>query len=120
MRLSAWPLILAVSLASALPLWAVNTTTSSSTVQSPNPLVRQFNTRLKNQLMLIQAGLKSGKLTNNQAAALRASLVSARQQELAFFSQNGTHNLTAAQQSQLNALLNANSATLNEPAPATR
>ncbi|GEM_PF-6360734 len=116
MRLSAFSMVLAVSLASSFPLEAA----PSSTVQSATPLVHQFNTRLKNQLMLIQAGLKSGKLTNDQAAALRTSLASARQQEIAFFQQNGSNNLTTAQQAKLNVLLNQNSATLNEPASAVK
>ena len=79
-----------------------------------NPQVHQINIRLRTQWKLIQAGVKSGKIAQAQAATLKGDLKSVRQQETAFFKQNGNHTLTADQESQLNQSLNKNSATLGE------
>jgi hypothetical protein len=57
---------------------------------------------------------KSGKITPQQADSLKASLKSVRQQEVTYLKQNSNHELTADQESQLNALLDKNSATIGE------
>jgi hypothetical protein len=102
-------------LTTTLPIWAANPTSSSAA--TTHPIVHQINTRLRTQWMLIAQGLKSGKLTKDQAASLRASLKSTRLQEVSFFKQNGNHDLTTAQQTQLNTLLDKNSGTLAETVP---
>ena len=88
--------------------------TSSSTPIITNPQMHQINLRLRAQWKLIQQGIKSGKITQAQAANLRTDLKSVRQQEMAFFKTNGNHTLTTDQESQLNQSLNKNSATLGE------
>src|ERR1039457_257383 len=86
--------------------------TSTSTPIITNPQIHQINTRLRTQWKLIQQGVKSGKITQAQAANLRADLKSVRQQETVYFKQNGNHTLTADQENQLNQSLNKNSSTL--------
>ena len=81
-------------------------------------MVHKIHTRLRTQWMLLQQGLKSGKLTKDQAVSIRDSFRSIRQQEVSFFRQNKNHDLTADQQSQLNAMLDKNSAILGETVPA--
>ena len=107
----------------AISVWLVGSVTfaspapssTSKTSVNPRPLVHQFNLRLRNQWVLIQQGLKSGKLTKDQAISLRGNLKSARQQEVGFFKLNKNHDLSTDQQGQLNALLDKNSSVLNEP-----
>ncbi len=106
----------ALSLASMAPALAANP--SVTPVAVTHPLTHQVNSRIRDQWMLIQQGLKSGKLTKEQATALRGSLKSVRVQEVSFFKQNGNHDLTSAQQSQLNGMLDKNSSELGETVPA--
>jgi hypothetical protein len=87
---------------------------ASTTPIVSSPQVHQINLRLHEQWKLIQAGVKAGKITQIQAATLREDLKSVRQQETAFFKQNGNRSLTTDQQSQLNQALNKNSAALGE------
>jgi hypothetical protein len=91
-------------------------TTASTPVpyKSPNPQAHQINLRLRNQWMLVQQGLKSGKFTKAQGTTYRASLKAIREQEVGFFKQNKNHELTTDQVSQLNTALNQNSSTLGE------
>ncbi len=80
----------------------------------PHPLAQQINKRLRTQLKLIQKGLRTGKLTKEQAISLRESIKSTRQQMLAFLKQNGNFELTTDQQKQLNRGLDSNSSTIDE------
>ncbi|HEY5039178.1 MAG TPA: hypothetical protein VIJ93_08925 [bacterium] len=82
--------------------------TSSSNPSVTNPQVHQINMRLRAQMRLVQQGFKSGKLTKDQAASLRTDLKSVRQQEMAFFKQNGKKDLTTNQQTQLDQALDIN------------
>lgn len=75
-----------------------------STVAVP----REVNARLKQQLEQIQKDFHAGKLTQAQANAARTKVKAIRQQELQFFKTNGNKTLTAAQENQLNASLDAN------------
>ena len=88
-------------------------TTRSASFGQHTP-VHQFNSRIRNQRLLIQKGYKAGKLTKEQAETLSADLKAARIQVIAFFKQNRNHNLTIDQQTQLNQKLNRNSAILGE------
>jgi hypothetical protein len=115
MRVSTLIMAGALSLTPMLPAWAANTTTSPASMA--HPILRQINIRLRNQSIRIQRDLKSGKLTKDQAVSLRANLKSVRQQEISFFKQNGNHDLTTAQQGQINALLDKNSGALGETVP---
>lgn len=81
---------------------------------APKPNLHQINTRLRAQWKLIQQGVKSGKVTKDQASALRSDLKSVRQQEVGFIKQDGKQDLTTDQVSQLSALLDKNSTTLGE------
>ena len=94
---------------------------STTTVpnNNPHPNAHQVNLRMKKQWVLIQKGIKSGKITKTQAASLRTSLKATREQEITFLKQNGTRELAVDQQSQLNSSLNQNSSTLGETANAT-
>src|SRR5260221_11868244 len=80
----------------------------------PHPLAQQINKRLRTQLKLIQKGLRTGKLTKEQAISLRESIKSTRQQMLPFLKQNGNFELTTDQQKQLNRGLDSNSSTIDE------
>jgi hypothetical protein len=93
---------------------AATTTTSPVPFKSPNPQAHQINLRLRNQWMLVQKGIKSGKFTKEQGATYRASLKAVREQEVGFFKLNKNHELTTDQVTQLNTALNQNSSSLGE------
>ncbi len=81
--------------------------------------VHWINSRVRNQHLLLLKGYKAGKFSKDQAKTLFASLKAVRVQEVAFFRQNGRHELTAGQLSQLSGSLDQNSAVLGEtPSPA--
>ncbi len=88
--------------------------TTSTVPAAKNPHLHQVNLRVRTQKFLVQKGLKAGKFDKQQALSIWASLKSVRQQELAFYKQNGTHELTSDQQAQLNQALDQNSALLGE------
>jgi hypothetical protein len=114
MRVSTWLAVLGLFLGSTLCAWAASTTTTPVPYKSANPQTHQINLRLRNQWTLVQKGIKSGKFTKEQGASFRADLKSVREQEVGFFKQNKSHELTADQQSQLDASLDKNSSTLGE------
>lgn len=93
---------------------AATTTSNPVPYKSPNPQAHQINLRLRNQWVLVQKGIKSGKFTKEQGATYRASLKAVREQEVGFFKQNKNHELTTDQVSQLNTTLNQNSSALGE------
>lgn len=73
-----------------------------------------INARQKNQWKLMQTGLKSQKITKEQAQGIRSNLKNVRLQELKFFKLNTKPMLTQDQLSQLNSLLDKNSSLLGE------
>ncbi len=79
-----------------------------------NPPVNPTGIRIMNQWKLITTGLKSGKLTEQQAVILRDSLKSIHKQQSTFLRTNTNHQLTSDQQSQLDTLLDKNSQLLGE------
>jgi hypothetical protein len=89
-------------------------TAYKSSVKNPHPNLHQINLRIREQKKLIQTGLKSGKLTEQQAISMRNDLKSVRQQELVLFKETGNHELTTTQQSQFNQILDKHSAILGE------
>lgn len=85
-----------------------------STPATTPPLVHAINQRVKTQMQLTQSGVKSGKLTKDQARSVRVSVKSVRLQEFTFFKQNKSHTLTTDQINQLNQALDKNSVLLGE------
>jgi|GEM_PF-2159368 Spy/CpxP family protein refolding chaperone len=83
--------------------FAATTTVNASS--NPHPNVHQTNMTLKSEWQQIQLGEKSGKITTAQGDTLKASLKSVRQQEVAFVKENGNHELTSAQTTQLQTTL---------------
>ncbi|MGH7740151.1 MAG: hypothetical protein ACREL1_08400 [bacterium] len=71
-------------------------------------LARSVNLRIKTEFREIQTGMKSRKINQLEADNLRTQLKNIRRQELLFFKQNGTHEITSSQQNQLNTLLDKN------------
>lgn len=115
MRVSTLIMTAALSLIPMFPAWAANQPASSAA--AAHPITHQLNTRLRSQWMLVQQGLKSGKLTKEQANTLKTSLRSVRQQEVSFLKESGNHDLTSAQLTQLNTLLDKNSSAIGETVP---
>ncbi len=108
-------LLMAVGLSIGFADYSQAATTSTPVpYKSANPQAHQINLRLRNQWMLVQQGLKSGKFTKAQATTYRASLKAVREQEVGFFKTNKSHELTTDQVSQLNTSLNENSSALGE------
>ena len=98
----------AVILMGVASLNAAPAPTPVATISVP----REVNARLKQQLEQIQKDFHAKKLTQAEANTARATVKSIRQQELQFFKTNGNKNLTAAQESQLNASLDANQSSI--------
>lgn len=84
---------------------------------SPYPNASQVSERLLKLWHLVAKDLKSDKLTKDQAVSIKTDLRSIHQQEVAFIEQNGNHELTADQQSQLNAEMDKDSQILGGPNP---
>jgi hypothetical protein len=100
MKTSKYMMALVVAAGLNFPLQA-----ATSSAVSPHPLAHSVNLRLKTEWKEIQLGVKSGKISKSQGDSLRAQLKGVRQQETAFFKQNNNHEITADQQTQLNASL---------------
>ena len=86
-----------------------------------HPRRNEVNERVDHQRARINEGVKSGKLTQGQAAQLRGNDKAIKQQEHAEVKANGGH-LTKAEQKQLNQEENANSKLIHaekHPAGAT-
>lgn len=66
----------------------------------------KLTTRIRQQNIQISRDLKAGKLTKDQAKALRDQVEAIRKQEIADLKQNGTKTLTDDQVNQLNQQLN--------------
>lgn len=106
----------AIFLASTISAQAATSTTAPSnhSFKNPHPVTHQINMRMRTQWLLIQKGYKAGKFTKDQVATFKASLRATRQLEVNFFKQNGNHELTADQKSQLDNKLDQNSSILGE------
>ena len=85
----------------------------SITPLAPNPS-NGVGIRLMNQWHLVTVDLKSGKITQAQAVSIRADLKSIHKQQATFLRASTNHQLTTAQQTQLNSLLDQNSQVLGE------
>ncbi len=94
-------------------------------VAHPHPRIREVHWRMKNQLLRIHEGVKTGKLTKQQAQALRQQLKSIQKEMFADYQANGKRELTEDQLKQLNQELNEISKSIYdeknpEPAPPTQ
>ncbi len=88
---------------------ALAQTTAPAAVDHPHPRIKEVHARMHLQMQRIEAGVKSGKLTKDQADALIASLKAVKEQMEADFTTNGKRELTDDQLAQLNQMLDANS-----------
>jgi hypothetical protein len=82
-----------------------------------SPEMKEIHDRIKLQEDRIAAGVKNGKLTSDEAAALTAKLKSIREELRADFKQNkesGQKGLTDDQKAQINGELDANSAAIHD------
>lgn len=84
-------------------------TTAPAAVDHHHPRIREVHARIHDQMLRIRAGVKSGKLTKEQADALLTSLKAVKEQMEADFTTNGKKELTDDQVAQLNQMLDANS-----------
>ena len=75
-------------------------------IQIKRSPIDKVTIRLRQQNIQIQRDLRLGKLTKDQAKALKAQVETIRKQEITFLKQNGTKTLTDAQVTQLNQQLN--------------
>jgi uncharacterized protein involved in exopolysaccharide biosynthesis len=73
---------------------------------SPKTPIEKIQIRLRQQNIQIHRDLRTGKLTKDQAKALKAQVEAIRQTEIADLKQSGTQTLTDAQVAQLNEQLN--------------
>jgi ribosome recycling factor len=78
----------------------------SGVTMKPKTPMEKLNIRLRQQNIQIQRDLKAGKLTKDQAKALKAQVEAIRKREIADLKQNGTKTLTDDQVNQLNQQLN--------------
>jgi hypothetical protein len=78
-------------------------------VPGNDPRVTEVNTRLLNQGARIKEGVKTGKLTKVTAKPLWEQVGAIRIQEKGFFTTNSKRELTDAQVTQLNQMLNSSS-----------
>jgi hypothetical protein len=90
--------------------WAAGTATpsmSKAPVVAAKPMspVHLLSQKAWHQMVQVQRDVKAGKLTKAQAEALKGQVKSARQQELAFLKQNGNHQLTNGQFTQVDGQL---------------
>jgi len=69
---------------------------------TPHPLLHQVNIEMKQQWQKIMIDQKNGKLTVDQAKALRQKLSDIRKQVATDFKSSANHELTADQASQIN------------------
>ncbi len=113
-------LALAVLILGSATAWAANP--AITPVNKPgvhptpiHPRVHQIAERLMNQWRLTAVGVKSGKITQQQATEIRASLKTIHQQQVSDFKASSNHELTADQQNELNSELDKNSQVLGEP-----
>jgi hypothetical protein len=88
--------------------------TTTAPAMHPHPRIHEVRTRIADQYARIKAGLKSGKLTEDQAKALRVQLKAVHDQMMADFQTNGKRELTEDQLKQLNQMLDENSSTIHE------
>ena len=102
----------------AVSVWAANQPTPAvKPAITPLSITSPGNDvalRSMNQMRLVSVALKNGKITQQQAANLRASLKSIHLQTATYIRASANHQLTTTQQSQLNSLLNQNSQALGE------
>lgn len=75
---------------------------------TPHPLLHQVNLEIKQQWQKIMIDQKDGKLTPDQAKAVRQTLVGIRKQIATDFKNSPNHELTANQAAQINQQLQTN------------
>jgi hypothetical protein len=75
---------------------------------TPHPLLHQVNLEMKQQWQKIMLDQKDGKLTPDQAKAVRQTLIGIRKQIATDFKNSPTHELTADQAAQINQQLQTN------------
>jgi hypothetical protein len=90
-------------------LASAQTTTTAPAGTHPHPRIAEVRARAKEQMLRIHEGVKSGKLTKEQAESLIANLKAVKAQIEADFTTNGKKELTDEQLAQLNQMLDANS-----------
>ena len=83
--------------------------TTMATADQPHPRIKEIHTRMRDQMLRIHQGVKTGKLTQEQAQTLMTSLKAVREQMQADFTTNGNKELTDSQVAELNQMLDANS-----------
>jgi len=92
-----------------LPVWGWGAS-KTSFPSRPNPLLNSnmhgLNLQIRKQMVQIRKGLKSGKLTRDEAKAQMTQLKTIRQQELQYFHQNGQKEITSDQKNHLQQQLN--------------
>ena len=93
----------------SLSLAAVTTGASAPTVntQKANNPVHLLSQRSLEQMVQVQRDVKAGKLTKDQGKTLQTQIKAVHVQEVTSIKQNGTHQLTVAQYTQLNGQLDA-------------
>jgi len=74
-----------------------------------HPRIHEVHQRMKMQEVRIEKGVQSGKLTSEQAQAMRAQLKAVQGQMEADYQANGKRELTEDQKAQLNQMLDQNS-----------
>jgi uncharacterized protein involved in exopolysaccharide biosynthesis len=100
----------------AVSLMTINTVFATS---APTPISHipktptdKIHLRISHQMAQIQKEAKRGKLTKDQAKALKAQVEAIRKDEVADLKQNGTKTLTDAQEVQINSQLDTLSKTI--------
>lgn len=74
-----------------------------------HPRIHEVHARMKEQMKRIDAGVKSGKLTPDQAKALKDQIKAVQAQMEADYQANGKRELTDDQKAQLNQMLDQSS-----------
>lgn len=80
-------------------------TTKIGTPTPTHPNVHQINFKIKSEWQQTELGEKEGKITSAQENTLKTSLKSVHEQEIAFVKENGNHELTSEQTTQLDSTL---------------
>ena len=73
---------------------------------APHPLIHEVHQRMRDISIRIREGVRTGKMTKDQAQALHQQLKQVQQQMTADFKANGKRELTPDQEQQLNQQLN--------------
>ena len=101
--------LLLILLFAAAPAFASPGATAPPVNTKPKNPAQLVSQRIFQQMSQVQREVKAGKLTKEQGAGLEAQLKTIRSQQVADLKQNGNHQLTQAQISQLNSQLDGTS-----------